>query len=103
MTNFRMTKEIRNPNAAQGSGAANSDWVVRHSLVIRYSTFLIGLLLAVFCGGVELRAPAANLRYTLEHWDADRGLPEDTVFTMTQTRDGYLWLGTLDGLVRFDG
>ncbi|MEY2407634.1 MAG: hypothetical protein QOF48_304, partial [Verrucomicrobiota bacterium] len=31
------------------------------------------------------------------------GLPGSSVITMLQTRDGYLWLGTLYGLVRFDG
>src|SRR5262249_15386694 len=31
------------------------------------------------------------------------GLQGNSVITMTQTRDGYLWLGTLYGLVRFDG
>src|SRR5262245_8172260 len=61
-------------------------------------SLVIGLLLAF----LSATAPGAGLP-TVEHWDADRGLPEDTVFSITQTRDGYLWLGTLDGLVRFDG
>ena len=33
----------------------------------------------------------------------DNGLPQNSVFAIHQTRDGYLWLTTLDGLVRFDG
>jgi ligand-binding sensor domain-containing protein/signal transduction histidine kinase len=33
----------------------------------------------------------------------DQKLPENSVIAITQTRDGYLWLGTLGGLVRFDG
>ena len=36
-------------------------------------------------------------------WDTDAGLPQNSVITMVRTRDGYLWLGTPDGLVRFDG
>ncbi len=32
-----------------------------------------------------------------------QGLPESSIFSILQTRDGYLWLGTQTGLVRFDG
>src|SRR5947209_6164747 len=75
--------------------------VMARSLVLRHCILVIGFWLAC-ASGAEVTA-ASSLRYTTEHWDADRGLPEDTVVAMTQTRDGYLWLGTLDGLVRFDG
>lgn len=33
----------------------------------------------------------------------DDGLPQNTIHSIVQTRDGYLWLATLDGLVRYDG
>lgn len=36
-------------------------------------------------------------------WNTDQGLPQNTVVDILQTRDGYLWLSTPDGLVRFDG
>ena len=36
-------------------------------------------------------------------WDAEEGLPNNTVAGIVQTADGYLWLGTPSGLVRFDG
>ena len=36
-------------------------------------------------------------------WRTDSGLPQNTVHSILQTRDGYLWLGTDGGLVRFDG
>ncbi len=45
--------------------------------------------------------PAANLVF--RSWDTVAGLPQNSVTAMTQTRDGYLWLGTRDGLARFDG
>jgi PAS domain S-box-containing protein len=38
-----------------------------------------------------------------EHWTTAQGLPQDSVQAVLQTRDGYLWLGTQEGLVRFDG
>lgn len=36
-------------------------------------------------------------------WTLDDGLPNDEIHAILQTRDGYLWLATDDGLVRFDG
>jgi ligand-binding sensor domain-containing protein len=35
--------------------------------------------------------------------DTDEGLPQNSLSSIIQTRDGYLWLTTFDGLVRFDG
>lgn len=45
----------------------------------------------------------AVAQYRVESWTTDNGLPQNTVRSITQTRDGYLWLTTFDGLVRFDG
>jgi signal transduction histidine kinase/ligand-binding sensor domain-containing protein len=39
----------------------------------------------------------------IDSWTADNGLPQNIVRAICQTPDGYLWLATLDGLVRFDG
>jgi ligand-binding sensor domain-containing protein/signal transduction histidine kinase len=36
-------------------------------------------------------------------WTVEEGLPHNQVQAIAQTRDGYLWLGTRDGLARFDG
>ncbi|MCP4250948.1 MAG: hypothetical protein GY778_28255, partial [bacterium] len=36
-------------------------------------------------------------------WSIEEGLPQNTITSMVQTRDGYLWLGTFGGLARFDG
>ena len=36
-------------------------------------------------------------------WTQEHGLPQDTIRAITQTRDGYLWLGTDEGLAQFDG
>src|ERR1700679_2693547 len=41
--------------------------------------------------------------YGHQVWRTDSGLPQNTVHSMLQTHDGYLWLGTDGGLVRFDG
>src|SRR5262249_26189389 len=42
-------------------------------------------------------------QYRIDHWTTDNGLPQNTVRSIVQTRDGYLWLTTFDGLARFDG
>src|SRR5262245_50525298 len=57
------------------------------------------LLCLVFLFGSQ----AAYAQYSFDHWTADNGLPQNNVRAIVQTRDGYLWLATLDGLVRFDG
>jgi signal transduction histidine kinase/ligand-binding sensor domain-containing protein len=45
----------------------------------------------------------AGAEYRFDIWTAESGLPQNTVRDILQTRDGYLWVGTLDGLARFDG
>jgi signal transduction histidine kinase/ligand-binding sensor domain-containing protein/DNA-binding response OmpR family regulator len=42
-------------------------------------------------------------QYILDTWRTKNGLPEAAIHTITQTTDGYLWLGTEEGLARFDG
>lgn len=42
-------------------------------------------------------------QYVLKQWNVEHGLPQSTVRCITQTHDGYLWIGTWNGLARFDG
>ena len=42
-------------------------------------------------------------QYVRERWNAGKGLPSGHVLAIAQTADGYLWIGTDNGLVRFDG
>ncbi len=46
------------------------------------------------------RAPT---QYVQNVWRAPGTLPHDNVTALLQTRDGYLWVGTVEGLARFDG
>ena len=39
----------------------------------------------------------------VDSWQTESGLPQNTVTSIVRTRDGHLWFGTFDGLVRFDG
>ena len=45
----------------------------------------------------------AKAQYRFDSWTTDNGLPQNSVFSILQTPDGYIWFTTLDGLVRFDG
>jgi ligand-binding sensor domain-containing protein/two-component sensor histidine kinase len=67
----------------------------------------VGLVVAGFLlASSQLAAlsPQKTLsQYTRSVWTQAQGLPQDTVRAMAQTQDGYLWLGTDDGLARFDG
>jgi diguanylate cyclase (GGDEF)-like protein len=41
--------------------------------------------------------------YISRSWDTQNGLPQTSAQTVLQSRDGFIWLGTQEGLVRFDG
>ncbi|MGA8593318.1 MAG: two-component regulator propeller domain-containing protein [Bryobacteraceae bacterium] len=45
----------------------------------------------------------ATQQYQIDHWTTENGLPIGGVTGICQTREGYLWIATLDGLARFDG
>src|SRR5262245_41943981 len=63
-----------------------------------------GLLLVCFvCPCRALDPHRAVSEYKREGWDAERGFPGGGVYAVAQTPDGYLWLGSESGLVRFDG
>lgn len=42
-------------------------------------------------------------QYDVSHWDADSGLPQNSVNRILQTSDGYIWMTTFGGIARFDG
>src|SRR5579883_533761 len=67
---------------------------------------LAAALICLWIGGFRLAADQ-GVPFTVAQWTSDSISPQNAVITavitMTQTRDGYLWLGTPDGLVRFDG
>lgn len=52
---------------------------------------------------VAVGAPTARAQYRFDSKTTDEGLPQNSVLSILQTRDGYLWVGTFEGLARFDG
>ena len=62
--------------------------------------------LALLCLVGEARALDPNhtlSQYSHEEWTTDNNFPGGAINAITQTADGYLWMGTEKGLVRFDG
>lgn len=72
-------------------------------LAIPIMLFLV--LSASIAGGQASDAfpPAERMTYSRRVWRNVDGLPEDFAQAIAQTPDGYLWIGTSGGLVRFDG
>ncbi|WP_407737800.1 two-component regulator propeller domain-containing protein [Hyalangium sp.] len=68
---------------------------------------LLGLWFVAVLGlgtpGVALEPHRRISQYNHESWRSENGLPQNSVLASAQTPDGYLWLGTYEGLARFDG
>jgi signal transduction histidine kinase/ligand-binding sensor domain-containing protein len=77
------------------AGRSSWRWIGRAA-----AFFLIGCA-GAGAGALEPTTPLANLNR--QSWAMENGLPQNTVQALAQTADGYLWLGTEVGLVRFDG
>ncbi|HXB75591.1 MAG TPA: two-component regulator propeller domain-containing protein [Candidatus Acidoferrales bacterium] len=67
--------------------------------------FWAGMLLCTVAASTALALdPRKSLtQYSHRLWTQQDGLPQDTIRAIAQTTDGYLWLGTDEGLARFDG
>ena len=63
------------------------------------------LLVLIFTVTVSYALAVAPLstQFVLNSWETMSGLPEETIYAVTQTPDGYLWLANANGLVRYDG
>ncbi|HUP61597.1 MAG TPA: two-component regulator propeller domain-containing protein, partial [Thermoanaerobaculia bacterium] len=65
--------------------------------------FLAALSLLAASHLAALTADRAITQYVRKVWTVEQGLPHGTVRGLVQTPDGYLWLATYEGLVRFNG
>ena len=75
----------------------------RFGLSIRTFIAVVSVLAGIteFCRAAD---PSGILRdFTVRTWTKAEGLPDNSVTTLLQTRNGYLWVGTTSGLARFDG
>jgi len=63
-------------------------------------------LLALLFGAIACfhpLLPAGTIQYNFRSWTSANGLPDNTIMAMVRTHDGFLWITTDGGLVRFDG
>jgi ligand-binding sensor domain-containing protein len=49
------------------------------------------------------KGEAQRFNYSLEQFTTDNGLSHESVLTITKDKDGFMWIGTANGLNRFDG
>ncbi len=78
----------------------------------RFPAILLLLLFELFLYSVKVSAGIDGrsrilekylTRFSIRSWSTAEGLPQSTVRAIVQTRDGFIWFGTQEGLVRFDG
>ncbi len=76
---------------------------------MRKGRWLFNWLLPVMAGiclanvAFALDPNRAISQYIRDQWNAERGFVGGAIYAISQTDDGYLWIGTERGLVRFDG
>src|SRR5258708_33065381 len=61
----------------------------------------LGFVLAFPADALDPRRALVEYRRTI--WTSREGLPSTFIYSVAQSSDGYLWLGSTDGLARFDG
>lgn len=66
--------------------------------------YLLPLIVLFHFGLAFALDPSRSInQYTHDAWETEDGLPQNSISSIVQTRDSYLWLATQEGLVRFDG
>ena len=70
--------------------------------------FFRNILIILFIQAVSFKLLALDPRkymnqYTLDRWVVIQGLPDESFNSISQTPEGYLWIGTRKGLFRYDG
>lgn len=68
-------------------------------------TLSIAIIVLLFCSrlllGLDPEKPVEQ--YLVDQWEISNGLPSNSIGSIAQTPDGYLWIATSKGLLRFDG
>jgi signal transduction histidine kinase/ligand-binding sensor domain-containing protein len=64
--------------------------------------WLFAIILALLVHNFSSASSLPNTGFKVDRFP-ETDLPQGSVISLIQTRDGYLWMGTLAGLVRFDG
>jgi signal transduction histidine kinase/CheY-like chemotaxis protein/ligand-binding sensor domain-containing protein len=75
----------------------------RRCATLRRILFLFNVCLFLACSAWCLDPHKPITQYVHTVWRSEEGLPQNSIQTLLQTSDGYLWIGTQEGLVRFNG
>lgn len=78
-----------------------TDKSLRIKFVLGLYCFLFSSFQIVYGAGLNPSTPLHQ--FIFQNWQVEGGLPQNSVLSIAQTADGYLWLGTEEGLARFDG
>ncbi len=73
---------------------------------VRFPAVWLPVLLACLLlprGGYALDPGKDITQYVHDTWGLEEGLPQNSIHTIIQARNGYLWMGSMEGLIRFDG
>ncbi len=70
---------------------------------IRSLAILLCVLATLTENATALDPSRSIRRYRLDTWTTEQGLPHNSISSIIQTTDGFLWIATLRGVVRFDG
>ena len=89
--------QIRLRHGGGGGGWTFSDMAIATS----FSDFVSSSSLEP--SGEAMEYPRSAQAIRVRTWQREEGLPQAAIRALAQTRDGYLWLGTDDGVLRFDG
>jgi ligand-binding sensor domain-containing protein/anti-sigma regulatory factor (Ser/Thr protein kinase) len=75
----------------------------RRYFPVKLRFLLLALSLLTATGALALDPARTLTQYSHRTWGIEQGLAQPTIYSISQTHNGYLWLGTQDSLIRFDG
>ncbi len=94
--NLGVATHLQLPGPGLRNRARGSEWLWVKALAICVLLFLSATAYA-------LDPTKSVYQFNCQNWTHQNGLPSDGINAIRQTPDGYIWLGTHKGLVRFDG
>ena len=107
-------RRARNDAPYRPEGEARSQHRAEHRCTLEELRLIIGPDMSrtlrrwmSFAGWLVLEwvimTSAAEEAYVVRSWQTEDGLPQNSGKAIVQTADGYVWVGTFNGLVRFNG
>jgi signal transduction histidine kinase/CheY-like chemotaxis protein/ligand-binding sensor domain-containing protein len=105
---MRPARATQCPDRSRHARCVHAFAVCVHDRLIRVAFIVVMMSFSVAILFASLPAYALNpqlsiRQYVHRAWETKDGLPQNSVIGIVQSDDGYLWLGTRDGLCRFDG